>query len=291
MSPSGLRVTGPSPIPSVNNSVWPSDSDGQKLCRRGVEDRVEEVAAVAGGEIVFTAMDSATLAASATLALCALLALLVWMRGRRAVPLKKEQRRRVQGQQEPAAGPQVIAGARGRRQGARMRRAAATASNDVEQEEEAAAAAAEEREELEQAGVKVPEGKIGKKKLEKLQAKADRKLAREADEREREEAKKKREQREEEESKKKEREEEEEKRQKEAERLAREEKERREHEEYLKMKEAFQVEEEGFDEDGDAGDDQENKLKQFVDYIKASRTPSVKSCCLSSSLDCFSLLI
>merc|ERR1712126_551145 len=50
----------------------------------------------------------------------------------------------------------------------------------------------EELEELEEAGIKVPDGKIGKKKMEKLQAKADKKLQREAAEREREENKKKR---------------------------------------------------------------------------------------------------
>ena len=34
----------------------------------------------------------------------------------------------------------------------------------------------EEREELEEAGVKIPDGKIGKKKLEKLQLKAEKKV-------------------------------------------------------------------------------------------------------------------
>jgi len=64
---------------------------------------------------------------------------------------------------------------------------------DLDKEEETGAGGAgrlqkEERDKLKEAGVKVPEGNIGKKKLEKLQAKADKKLAREAEEREREEA-------------------------------------------------------------------------------------------------------
>merc|ERR1711942_101388 len=48
-------------------------------------------------------------------------------------------------------------------------------------------AAQEELEELEEAGIKVPDGKIGKKKMEKLQAKADKKLQREAEQKERKE--------------------------------------------------------------------------------------------------------
>eukprot|EP00096_Caligus_rogercresseyi_P010613 TRINITY_DN3942_c0_g1_i1.p3 TRINITY_DN3942_c0_g1~~TRINITY_DN3942_c0_g1_i1.p3 ORF type:complete len:121 (-),score=31.98 TRINITY_DN3942_c0_g1_i1:108-470(-) len=40
---------------------------------------------------------------------------------------------------------------------------------------------------LEEAGVKIPEGKVGKKKMEKLQQKAEKRLAREAEERDREE--------------------------------------------------------------------------------------------------------
>src|SRR5947209_4736100 len=50
----------------------------------------------------------------------------------------------------------------------------------------------------------------------------------------------------------------------EAERLVKEEKER---EEYLKLKESFAVEEEGFDDDSDETAAQ-NKLQTFIDYIK-----------------------
>ena len=65
----------------------------------------------------------------------------------------------------------------GRRRGPIMNR---QAREDSDQEEERD----EEREELEEAGIKVPDGKIGKKKLEKLQAKADKKLQREAEQKE-----------------------------------------------------------------------------------------------------------
>merc|ERR1711936_53372 len=109
----------------------------------------------------------------------------------------------------------------------------------------------EEREELEEAGIKVPDGKIGKKKMEKLQAKADKKLQREAEQKEREENK------------------EEEMRLEEEERKVREEKERREQEEYEKLKAAFSVEDEGCDAEDE--EDEENKLLKFVNYIKETK--------------------
>ncbi|KAL7723667.1 hypothetical protein ACLKA6_007997, partial [Drosophila palustris] len=55
----------------------------------------------------------------------------------------------------------------------------------------------------------------------------------------------------------------------EAERLAKEERERKEHEEYLKMKAAFSIEEEGYEE-GDA-DEKENLLADFIQYIKDNK--------------------
>ena len=127
----------------------------------------------------------------------------------------------------------------------------------------------EELEELEEAGIKVPDGKIGKKKLEKLQAKADKKLQREAEQREREENRKRREKIEEEEKKKREQEKEEEMAQEEEEKRLREEKERKEQEEYEKLKAAFSVEGEGCDAEDDG--DEENKLLRFVNYIKESK--------------------
>ena len=57
---------------------------------------------------------------------------------------------------------------------------------------------------------------------------------------------------------------EEERKKEEAEKRLREEKERKEHEEYLKLKEAFSVQEEGFEET----EDNENLLQDFVNYIK-----------------------
>lgn len=55
----------------------------------------------------------------------------------------------------------------------------------------------------------------------------------------------------------------------EEERKAREEKEKREHEEYLKMKMAFSVEEEGYQEENN--EDKENLLEEFIEYIKQNK--------------------
>ncbi|XP_074598726.1 DDRGK domain-containing protein 1-like [Brevipalpus obovatus] len=110
-------------------------------------------------------------------------------------------------------------------------------------------------------------GKIGVKKQRKLEAKAEKKAMREQELQEREERKERQAQLDEERRKKEEAEREEEKRKEEEERKIREEKERKEHEEYLKMKEAFEVEGEGFDQDIDETE-QQNKLQAFIDYIK-----------------------
>lgn len=59
-------------------------------------------------------------------------------------------------------------------------------------------------------------------------------------------------------------EEEEERRRAEQERKIREERERQEHEEYLKMKQAFSVQEEGFDE----VEESESLIQDFIQYIK-----------------------
>merc|ERR1712013_719542 len=92
-------------------------------------------------------------------------------------------------------------------------------------------------------------------------AKADKKLQREAEQKEREENKKKREKMDEEEKLKREQEKEEERKI--------EEKERKEQEEYDKLKAAFSVEEEGCDA-GEEGDE-ENKLLKFINYIKETK--------------------
>jgi hypothetical protein len=57
---------------------------------------------------------------------------------------------------------------------------------------------------------------------------------------------------------------------------ARLEKERQEHEEYLKLKAAFSVEEEGYEEGG--GDEEHNSLLQeFINYIKVLNSRAVVS--------------
>merc|ERR1712059_77089 len=177
------------------------------------------------------------------LVLCLVLAVLVYLRQSTAVGEGQERRRPVEA---VARGPQ------GRRGGGRMGRERV----DQDEEEEEDVRRQEELEELEEAGVKVPDGKIGKKKMEKLQAKADKKVQREAEVKEREDNRKRREKLDQEEKE-------------EAEQRVREEKERKEHEEYLKLKEAFSVEDEGMDA-GDE-DDEENKLQKFINYIKETK--------------------
>ncbi|CAK9807900.1 DDRGK domain-containing protein 1 [Anthophora quadrimaculata] len=115
----------------------------------------------------------------------------------------------------------------------------------------------------------IPDQKMGTKKRAKLVAKAEKKVQREAAEREREERKKRDQLLQEERDKQYEKEREEELKQEEAEKKAREEKERREYEEYLKMKEAFSVEEEGYDQD--EKEDEENLLQAFLQYIKQNK--------------------
>uniref|UniRef100_A0A336MQ86 DDRGK domain-containing protein 1 n=1 Tax=Culicoides sonorensis TaxID=179676 RepID=A0A336MQ86_CULSO len=109
--------------------------------------------------------------------------------------------------------------------------------------------------------------KIGAKKRAKLEAKEEKKKQREAELQAREEQKAKDALIEAERLKQEKEEEEMEKAKEEAERKAREERERREHEEYLKMKEAFSVEEEGFDEEPES----DNLLQEFVKYIKENK--------------------
>lgn len=114
-----------------------------------------------------------------------------------------------------------------------------------------------------------PDFKMGAKKRAKLAAKSEKKAQREAAEREREERKKREQLLQEERDKQYEKERAEELKQEEAERKAREEKEKREYEEYLKMKEAFSVEEEGYDQE--IKEDEENLLEQFLQYIKQNK--------------------
>jgi len=188
------------------------------------------------------------------LLLCLVLAILTYLKQSQNVSSGEERRRP---QEAVARGPG------GRRAGGRMRRQVERDDSEEDTERQ------EELEDLEEAGIKVPDGKIGKKKLEKLQAKADKKLQREAEQREREENKKKREKIEEEEKKKRDLEKEEERVQEEDERRIREEKERKEQEEYEALKAAFSVEGEGCDAEDEG--DEENRLLKFVNYIKETK--------------------
>lgn len=121
---------------------------------------------------------------------------------------------------------------------------------------------------------RVPQGavldeKMGAKKRAKMEAKEQKRLQREQELHDREQRKVKEAQEEAERKHHDEIEAESERKKAEAERLAKEERERKEHEEYLKMKAAFSVEEEGFEE-GDA-DDKENLLADFIQYIKDNK--------------------
>ena len=112
-------------------------------------------------------------------------------------------------------------------------------------------------------------GKVGKKKLLKMEDKAEKKKQREAELLDREARKKRLEKEEQERNLQDAKEQEKEKKQLEEEQRIREEKERKEQEEYDKLKEAFIVDEEGFDEDPE--EDQENKLEKFIQYIKDTK--------------------
>jgi len=179
-------------------------------------------------------------------------------RRRAAIPTRDEDGQIV------GAGP----GPRGRRGGGRMRRR--QVQDEVEDEPQIEAENVEAgSDDEENTDIKAPSGKIGKKKMEKLQAKADRKVQLEAEKAEREERKKRLEKEDEERKERDEKEKEEERKQEEEEKRIREEKERKEYEEYLKLKESFAVEEEGFDENPD--EIKENQLEIFIQYIKDTK--------------------
>lgn len=112
--------------------------------------------------------------------------------------------------------------------------------------------------------------KVGTKKLAKIEEKAEKRRRNEEMLKEREERKAKEE--EEYENRKKQEEEEErlEKEREEEERLAKEEQERIEHEEYLKLKEAFSIEEEG-QEQAQTEEESQNLLIEFVEFIKKNK--------------------
>jgi len=115
----------------------------------------------------------------------------------------------------------------------------------------------------------IPDYKIGAKKRAKIAAKAEKKLQREAAERDREERKKRDQLLQEERDKQAEKERAEEHAAEEAEKKAREEKEKRDREEYLKMREAFSVEEEGYDQENK--ENEGDLLQEFLKYIKQNK--------------------
>ncbi|XP_075223383.1 DDRGK domain containing 1 [Lycorma delicatula] len=173
----------------------------------------------------------------------------------------KGEKKQPQGRPQGVPVPRRAVGARNAR--ARLRAAVGRQDHEFEDDEEDDARPQRLTEDLE------IDGKIGAKKRAKLEAKAERKAQREVQEREREEKKKKQEKLEEERKRAEEKELAEEQKRLEEERKAREEKARRDHEEYLKLKEAFTVEEEGFEEIQD--DQEENLLQQFIRHIKENK--------------------
>uniref|UniRef100_A0A2K6FLZ4 DDRGK domain containing 1 n=1 Tax=Propithecus coquereli TaxID=379532 RepID=A0A2K6FLZ4_PROCO len=177
----------------------------------------------------------------------------------------------------PLEAEEQRAGGRPRRRrdlGSRLqvqRRAQRMAWTEVDENEDEAVIPAQEEEDIEKPVETHPSGKIGAKKLRKLEEKQARKAQREAEEAEREERKRLESQREAEWKKEEERLRLEEEQKEEEERKAREEQAQREHEEYLKLKEAFVVEEEGV---GETMTEEQSHsfLAEFINYIK------VRSC-------------
>ncbi|XP_013396211.1 DDRGK domain-containing protein 1 isoform X1 [Lingula anatina] len=160
----------------------------------------------------------------------------------------------------PRARADMPAGAAARRRG-RNRMAAARQRNDDSDYNEDM----DEEDIFDQ--IAQPEGKVGAKKLRKLQDKAEKKSQREAEERERQERKEREQKLEELRKKEEEKRLAEEKIQEEEEKKRKEEEAQREHEEYLKMKEQFSVDEEGLEE-MNFETNEESLLQSFVNYIK-----------------------
>ncbi|XP_046977094.1 DDRGK domain-containing protein 1 [Vanessa cardui] len=177
---------------------------------------------------------------------------------------------------QPGARPRAVAqrdGGPGRVQAVRNQRARMRANAARHQaaliEEEPAIVEEAEEEGIPEAPKLDLDDKMGAKKRAKLEAKMEKKKAREAEGQMREMKKKRDEELEEERKKAEEKREEEERKAEEAVRKAEEERKKREQEEYEALKSAFTVEGEGYDENQEQ--DQENMLKQFIDYIKAQK--------------------
>ncbi|XP_011798709.1 PREDICTED: DDRGK domain-containing protein 1 isoform X1 [Colobus angolensis palliatus] len=158
-----------------------------------------------------------------------------------------------------------------------QRRAQRVAWAEADENEQEAVILAQEEEDIEKSAETHVSGKIGAKKLRKLEEKQARKAQREAEEAEREERKRLESQREAEWKKEEERLRLEEEQKEEEERKAREEQAQREHEEYLKLKEAFVVEEEGV---GETMTEEQSQsfLTEFISYIKVSSHGTEPEC-------------
>lgn len=114
----------------------------------------------------------------------------------------------------------------------------------------------------------IDNSKIGTKKRAKLEAKAEKKAQREAELKVREQRKKQQEKEDEERKLLDEVERQEEQKREEEKKRLQEEKEKEEEEQYQKMKEAFIIEEEGYDE---RDDEQRDLLQEFISYIKEQK--------------------
>ncbi|KAL3123821.1 hypothetical protein niasHT_010034 [Heterodera trifolii] len=145
---------------------------------------------------------------------------------------------------------------------------------DSDEDEQLTGNGAAEEAMLDQEGTTFSEKRIGKKKLAKLQAKAEAKALREQEQTEREERKQREEEVRKEEEKKRQLEEEEQRKRAEKRRIEKEEKERREMEEYLKIKGAFEVHEQGFDYDENE-DNSDNLLESFVNFVRKRKVVHV----------------
>ncbi|XP_054258805.1 DDRGK domain-containing protein 1 [Macrosteles quadrilineatus] len=153
--------------------------------------------------------------------------------------------------------PRRAVGARNAR--VRLRAAAGREDEEEDDAEERAAPNSE-----------IDDSKMGAKKRAKLEAKAEKKAQREVQEREREEKKRKKELLDEERKKAEFKEKLEEEKRLEQEKKEKEEKERQEYEEYLKLKEAFSIEQEGYDE-SESEENKSNLLQDFISYIQTNK--------------------
>ncbi|KAH8254998.1 hypothetical protein KR032_000161 [Drosophila birchii] len=136
-------------------------------------------------------------------------------------------------------------------------------------------------------GARVPQGavldeKMGAKKRAKMEAKEHKRMQREQELHDREQRKAKEAKDDAERKQQEDIEAEAERKRIEAERLAKEERERKEHEEYLKMRAAFSVEEEGFEE-GDAHE-KDTLLADFIQYLKNNKVVLLEDLAVSFKL-------